>query len=211
MSGRSVFSKIRPILRVLAVVFSVFPNFLHRWIWEISDIIPGVLGVGLRYSLALAKAKAMGNNVYWGRNIVVKNWKSLSVGDNVSFHENCFLDALGGIRIGSNVSIAHASSLVSFDHMIEPSLPIKYGKLAIGEITIADDVWIASGVRILRDTTIGSRVIVAANAVVRGDLADGWLYGGLPARQLKSLRDAKYTVSSSRADIKNDRSSSDGV
>ncbi|WP_170335426.1 acyltransferase [Ruegeria arenilitoris] len=56
-----------------------------------------------------------------------------------------------------------------------------------GTISIADDVWIAAGVRILRDTQIGSRVMVAANAVARGPLEQGWLYGGTPARQLKPV------------------------
>jgi acetyltransferase-like isoleucine patch superfamily enzyme len=211
MNGRSVFSKIQPILKIMAAVFRIFPGFLHRWIWDLSNALPNMFGLGLRYALALGKAKHMGTNVYWARNITVKNWQNLVVGDNVSFHENCFVDALGGIEIGSNVSIAHASSLVSFDHMIEPDLPIKYGALAPGKIQIADDVWIAAGVRVLRNTTIGTRVIIAANAVVRGDLAGGWLYGGLPARQLKSLSEAKNKTSVDNADSKNLKSSFEGV
>ncbi len=125
MSGRSIFGRVRLILRVLAVIFSFLPSILHRWIWELTDLLPNVVGVGLRYALAKAKTRAIGDNVYWGRNVTAKNWSNLSIGDNCSIHENCFLDALGEIEIGSNVSIAHACSLVSFDHVAQPNIPIK--------------------------------------------------------------------------------------
>lgn len=187
MHGSQLFQKFKPVLQLLASVFSVLPQFLNHWFWRVSNVFPGILGVSFRWVLATAMAKSIGDNVYFGHNVTVKHWKNLAIGKNVSIHENAFIDALGGIEIGDNVSIAHASSLISFDHGIEAEILLKYADLIPEKIVIEDDVWVGAGVRILKGAHISRRVVVAANSVVKGQLESHTIYGGVPARKIKSI------------------------
>jgi acetyltransferase-like isoleucine patch superfamily enzyme len=130
----------------------------------------------------------MGVNVYISRFVILKNIEKISFGDNVSIHEFSYLDGLGGIFIGDNVSIAHNASIISFEHTYDLlEFPIKYNPLITKSIEIADDVWIGCGVRILGGTLIGSRTIVAAGSVVKGQLTNNSIYAGVPAKLKKSI------------------------
>ena len=114
--------------------------------------------------------------------------EKLTVGSNVSIHDNCYIDAGGVINIGSEVSIAHNSTLLSGTHTFEDySLPIKYNPITISGLTIKDDVWVGCGVRVLGGITIASRVVIAAGAVVNKSLDAKTLYGGIPAKKIKSI------------------------
>lgn len=52
-------------------------------------------------------------------------------------------------------------------------------------ITIGNDVWIGANVTILDGAVIHDGAVIAAGSVVRGEVAGGWVYGGVPARQLR--------------------------
>ena len=151
--------------------------------WSIADVFPGQFGLLLRYSILKNIVASCGDNVYIGQNVEIRNPHLLNIGDNVSIHRGCYIDAIGGIDIGSNVSIAHQTSLVSFNHTWEnPDIPIKYNEISKGKIIIEDDVWIGCGCRILANVTIKSRSIIAAGAVVTSDVPSKCIVGGSPQR-----------------------------
>lgn len=50
---------------------------------------------------------------------------------------------------------------------------------------IGDKVYVAAGARVLGPIKIGNNVIIAPNAVVINDVADGTIVGGIPAKVLK--------------------------
>jgi Acetyltransferase (isoleucine patch superfamily) len=123
----------------------------------------GVFSKAIRYCLLKAKGGKIGRNLSVGANTIIKHWKNFSCGDNVSIHEFCMIDCDAGISIGSNVSIAHATSLVAANHTWnDSSIPIKYNPIVKIGIIIKDDVWIGCGTRILDGVVIGRRSIVAA-------------------------------------------------
>lgn len=66
-------------------------------------------------------------------------------------------------------------------------IPIKYNKVEKGPIVVKDDCWIGCGCRILQGVTIGTRSIIAAGAVVTKDVEPFHLYGGVPAKIIKTL------------------------
>lgn len=188
MSGRNLFNHVRPVLNVLVVVFRIFPQGLRDWLWKLTDLLPRVVAVGVRYALAKASGAELGDNVYFGHNVTVKYWRKLKIGQDVSIHENCFIDALGSVVIGSQVSVAHGSSIISFDHNYVTAGPIKYGDLITERISIGNDVWISAGVRILKGSTISDRVVVGTNAVVKGSLSANAIYAGMPAKLIKQIK-----------------------
>lgn len=187
-TGRNFFDRHRTAIFLVVRVFSVMPRFFRNFLWGLFDSYEGLLSVGVRYCLLASSSKKCGRNVFVGSRVVLRNIQNLSLGDNVSIHSGCYLDALGGIEIGDNVSIAHQSSILSFEHTWKDSdIPIKYNELSCLGVHICSDVWIGCGVRVLDGARIDCRVVVAAGAVVKGDLGAKGIYGGVPAKRIKSI------------------------
>jgi len=54
-------------------------------------------------------------------------------------------------------------------------------------VRIGDGTWIGHGAVILPGTTIGKGVVVAAGAVVRGEVPDHCIVGGVPAKVIRTI------------------------
>lgn len=186
--GRSVFTKLWPFLKALVFLFRYLPGFLHSFLWSLTTAFSGSIAVLFRYLSFSARVGHFDKNSYIGTHVVLKNIKSVHVGENFSLHDFCYVDAIGGVTIGNNVSIAHGSSLISFNHTWgNTELPIKYNPIKEGAIIIEDDVWIGCGVRIMPGITIGKRSIVGAGSVVTKDVPANTIVGGMPAEFIKSI------------------------
>lgn len=188
MRGRSLFKLFKYILQALSVVFKLLPRFVSEWFWVWADFLPGRFGVGFRYVLAKSLSKSLGDSVYFGRGVEIKGWENLVICNNVSIHKDCYIDASGGIVIGNDVSIAHGSSLLSFDHTWQDELvPIRSNPLLFNPIKINSDVWVGCGVRILSGVTVNNRSIIAAGSVVTKNVDAHCLVAGVPAKVIKKI------------------------
>ncbi|WP_229692085.1 acyltransferase [Paenibacillus radicis (ex Gao et al. 2016)] len=188
MRGRDKFGKFRPVLRVVELLLRPLPRPLLQWLWALSDWLPELVGVAFRYCLLRRLAKHCGDNVLIGRSVELRYPERLSIGSNVSIHKQCYIDAYGGMTIEDEVSIAHQSSLVSFQHTwSDASLPIRDNPVTGSAITIRRDVWIGCGVRVLAGVEIGPRSVVAAGAVVNKSIGPGAVAAGVPARVVKRI------------------------
>lgn len=142
----------------------------------------------MRYCLLKRLIPTCGDNVFVGRSVEIKNWDNLTIGSHVSIHKQCYLDAVGGIHIANDVSIAHQTSIISFEHTWEVSaLAIRDNPVKASPITIHSDVWIGCGCRILAGVEIFSRSIVAAGAVVTKHVHANTIVGGVPAKPIKTI------------------------
>ena len=188
MTGRSLFQLIKPVISALTVLLSVLPRFIFEITWPVFELIPWKLGIFLRYLWAKRLAKSCGENVLFETGVRVTHWDQIELGSNVAIFETCYLDGKGGIKIGDNVSIAHQSSLISFDFDIgDPGKLLKYSAIRKKPIIIGNDVMIFSGVRVFAGATIHDRTVIAANAVVREGIYQSGVYAGLPAVRKKPL------------------------
>lgn len=79
----------------------------------------------------------------------------------------------GQCRIGERVSLGQGITIG--------------GSFGSGVPTIGSDVWISAGARILGEITVGSNVIIGANAVVVHDVPSDCVVAGVPARILRHL------------------------
>lgn len=187
-NGREAFNRYEPILTLISRLLSRTPALLKVFLWRIFDNTEGKLSAAVRYCVISSTAKTCGKNVFIGRNVTLKNVDRLSIGNNVSIHAGSYIDAYGGLQIGDDVSIANQTSIISFEHTWNDTrLPIKYNPIKSSGIKIDSDVWIGSGARILDGTHICRRVVIAAGAVARGHIAPDAVYGGIPAKKIKSL------------------------
>ncbi|MFC4775860.1 DapH/DapD/GlmU-related protein [Paenibacillus sp. GCM10023252] len=188
MRGRDLFSKFQIPLRLMEVVFGLMPRPLLKWLWALSDGLPDIVGIAFRYGILRRLAARCGNNVLVGRSVELRYPERLTIGSNVSIHKQCYLDAYGGMTIEDDVSIAHQSSLISFQHTwSDESLPIRDNPVTSAPIRIGRDVWIGCGVRVMAGVDIGQRSVVAAGAVVTKSVTPGSIAAGVPARVVKRI------------------------
>lgn len=94
------------------------------------------------------------------------------------------------ISIGKNCCItkctimAHDYSWYVFKDAFDDVLPD-----ADGKVTIGNNCFIGYESIILKDTEIGDNVIIAAGAVVKGQVPSNTVWGGVPARQICTLKE----------------------
>jgi acetyltransferase-like isoleucine patch superfamily enzyme len=182
------------VIGIIVATLRLLPDGVRRFLWVRAERWHGLVGVAARYCIAKTLCRNCGDNVMIGPDVEIRGWRDLSLGENVSIHRACYIDANGGITIGDDVSIAHATSFVSFEHTWDDSsVPIKDNPSRFAPIRVDDDVWIGCGCRILAGVHIGSRSIVAAGAVVVRDIPSGHVVGGVPARVIKQIQPAAAT------------------
>jgi hypothetical protein len=112
---------------------------------------------------------------------------TLRVGDKVVFGRGdtvtCYLD----VEIGARTLVADWVYITDFDHRFDhPDLPIKDQGIVKSPVRIGPDCWLGVKVSVLRGSVVGHGCVVAAHAVVRGEIPDQSVAAGVPARVLKS-------------------------
>ena len=148
---------------------------------------PTSLGVALRYPLVRRLAKSCGDCVAVFEGAYLYNLENVEFGDNISIHPMCYVDGTGGLSVGSNVSIAHATTIMTTEHdYTQLEVPIREAPGTLHPVAIGDDVWIGSGARILAGVSVGDRVVVGAGAVVTKDIPSHTISVGVPARPLRT-------------------------
>jgi lipopolysaccharide O-acetyltransferase len=146
-----------------------------------------------------------GTNVYvhghlWIEAIAVYRTQGFSprieIGDDVSFSEGVHISCIERISIGKGVLFGSRVYLSDHNHGIyrgpvqsHPQEPPSQRQLGGGGVVeIGDDVWIGDNVVIVGPITIGRGSIVGANSVVRADVPEFTMVGGIPARALKRFQ-----------------------
>ena len=107
--------------------------------------------------------------------------RNLRLGSGCVVGERCLLDASGGgIFIEDNVNVSSDVVVMTADHDIQSSsfearqAPVRVGSRA----------WLATRSMVLRGVDVGEGAVVAAGAVVVGNVAPFTVVGGVPAKVL---------------------------
>lgn len=112
----------------------------------------------------------------------------LVIGDNSNISNNSILDLSGNIIIGEHVAIANNCFIFTHNHdYTDKSLPAWKGGLHIKPVVIEDGCWIGANTKILPGVTIGERSVVAAGSIVTKDIPANTIYGGNPAKLIKTI------------------------
>lgn len=110
--------------------------------------------------------------------------KHISFGKNIFVNKEVIFVDLGGITIEDDVLIGPKVSLLTVNHILEPS---KRRGLTTGEIIIKKNAWIGAGSTVLAGVTIGENSVVAANSTVTKNVPDNVIVAGTPAKIIKKL------------------------
>lgn len=128
-----------------------------------------------------------------GRNVIVKEGAkicpcneqaSVTIGNNTTVGYHTFIFASASISIGNNCQIAPFVYFVDSDHGIAKDQPMNQQPNITKPIVVGNDVWIATGAKILKGVTIHDGAVIAAGAVVKDDVLAYEIVGGIPARHL---------------------------
>lgn len=94
---------------------------------------------------------------------------------------------VGPVRIGRDVMMGPECCIETSNHIFDRTdIPmIEQGHEEYRPVVIGDDVWIGGRVTILPGVTIGGGSVIAAGAVVTGDVEPYSIVGGVPAKLLK--------------------------
>lgn len=115
-----------------------------------------------------------------------RGFSNLVIGDNVHVGHGCIIDLAAGVHLASGsvlspgvVVLSHSDPGSSHRSPVADKLGVIYQPVRIDE-----HAWIGASATVLAGTTIGRESVVAAGAVVTGDVPSGEIWGGVPARKL---------------------------
>jgi len=110
----------------------------------------------------------------------------VSVGDGSEINAYCLLSGNGGLDIGKNVLIGGYTSVTAANHIFSSKDKlIKHQGSTSKGISIEDDVWLGTGVRVLDGVRISKGAVIGAGAVVTKDIPRYAVAAGVPAKVIK--------------------------
>ena len=113
------------------------------------------------------------------------------MGDYVAIGASVNLYSVDKIFIGTKVAISEYAYICGASH----DIGYLDRPLTQSTISIHDHAWIASGAMVHPGTIVGTRTVVAARAVVRGELESWKVFAGNPAKIVKAriIKDGSIT------------------
>jgi acetyltransferase-like isoleucine patch superfamily enzyme len=114
------------------------------------------------------------------RGVRIRSKGGLTIGSNSNVNGGTMLDARGGLEIGSLVNISPDVMILTADHDVTSAT--FDGRTA--PVQVADRAWLATRAIVLPGARIGEGAVVAAGAVVHGEVPPWTIVGGNPAREI---------------------------
>ncbi len=130
-------------------------------------------------------------NVYIGHDTILKGYykNEMTIGRNTWIGQQCFFHSAGGLEIGEAVGIGPKVCILTSQHRPEGNAdsPVLFSPLEFKKVILKDGCDIGAASTILPGVTIGKGAIIAAGAVVTCDVPDHEIWGGVPAKKIKSI------------------------
>ncbi|QXC63534.1 acyltransferase [Aquihabitans sp. G128] len=112
--------------------------------------------------------------------------RALVIGDRCVIGLRSGIVAHESIEIGDDVWFGQDVYVTDANHgYSDPGTPIGRQLGPHDPVRIGSGTWIGHGAVILPGTTLGRNVVVAAGSVVRGDVPDHAVIGGVPAKVIR--------------------------
>jgi len=128
-----------------------------------------------------ARLEAVGENPGGGPRLIIGD------GTAIQFYFHC--GAAESVKIGRNVLMGGRVYITDHDHCFDDGdLSARESpRLTSAPVEICDGAFLGEGCAILKGVRVGTRAVVAANAVVTRDVPDFAVVAGVPAKVIKTL------------------------
>jgi maltose O-acetyltransferase len=111
---------------------------------------------------------------------------NVHVGDSFFANFGCVVLDVCRVDVGDHVMFGPGVHVYTATHPLDAAARregLEYGR----PVTLGDDVWVGGGAVLNPGVTVGDRAVVAAGAVVTGDVPPDTVVGGNPARVIREL------------------------
>jgi maltose O-acetyltransferase len=151
-----------------------------------AEPVPRVLrGAGYR----VMGVRTRTSNIFPGL-VVAGRLRNLSIGSGTFLNRDCFLEAVGPLRIGADCQFGPQVTVLTSHH--ERLADGRVSRNAVPRaVTIGRGVWMGARAVVVPGVTIGDDVVIAAGAVVSKDCLEPGMYAGVPARLIQSGADKR--------------------
>ncbi len=113
----------------------------------------------------------------------------IEIGGECFLNRNTMIAALREVRIGDHTMFANGCFVGDGEHRYDdPDVPVtRQGFTSKGPVRIGSNCWFGVNCVVTSGVTIGDRCVIGANSVVTGDLPEGSVAAGAPARVLRKI------------------------
>ena len=136
----------------------------------------------------------LGADVYVGHRAMLRGDTrgELVVDDGAWIGQEVYMHSAGSIRIGRKVGLGPRVSILTSTHEeTAPPAAIIDAPLEFGPVEVGDGCDVGLGAILLPGTKLGAGVQVGAGSVVSGEVPDGAIVAGVPARVLRLRGEAR--------------------
>jgi len=141
----------------------------------------------LRICISHANSKIKIGKGAWGRWVFhLFRDATVEIGDGVTCNKADVIIDDGELKIGDDCMFADIFIHAGDNHALFDVQTGEVLNLRRAKVDIGPHVWIASRATVLADSSIGAGSVIAANAMVKGDVPCCTLVAGFPARAIKS-------------------------
>lgn len=144
------------------------------------------LTIRFRGALASPFFKKCGKRLELGRDLTILNSYNIELGSDVYIAKGCWLNGKGGLEIEDEVIMAPYVVISTLQHTFKNN-SVRFGESVAGRVVVGKGSWLAAHSAIKCGVTIGMGNIVGANAFVVKDTQDFAVYGGVPAKFVKTV------------------------
>lgn len=167
-------------------------QIFYTMFWRLFDRTPAALmqdfAIRLRRILARKVFKQVGRDVTIHHDVLFNSGRNITLGDNVFINRRVMLDDRGPLTIGDHSMLAAGVTVETHAHDFEDfTRPLSQSVRLTKPVSIGSECLIGYNAVVMAGTTIGDRVIVAANSVVTRDVVDYHVVGGVPAKPIKVI------------------------
>lgn len=174
----------------LSYLLKLIYTWSYAWIFDIDIGKHTVISPGAKIRSIGGGRVTLGNYTEISDGAMLLTYGGdIKIGDNCTIQPFSIVYGHGGVKIGSGVRIAAHCVVIPANHKFDDvSVPIYQQGLSSIGIEIKDNVWIASGSKILDGVTVGSGAVIAAGSVVNRSVEPCTIVGGVPAKEIRKRK-----------------------
>lgn len=166
---------------VLNRIGYLLPNYpQHRFIYKLFEYV--------RQYIWKSLFKKFGDKSYIRSKTQILGYKKISIGNNCIIGPDSVLNGSDDIVIGNFFLSGPSLIIYTAEHgLCNGSTPFIKQTGTQKKVIIGNNVYVGARVTILMGINIGDNVIIAAGSVVTKNIPSNELWGGVPAKRLKSI------------------------